>query len=89
MSDNIQSEIRQFVVSNFMFGGDGAALTADQSFLETGIVDSTGLLELIAFVEERYGISIDDRELVPENLDSLSRVSQFVARKRDAVAAKG
>ena len=57
--------------------------------METGIIDSTGLLELVSFVEEKYGISIGDRELVPENLDSLSRISQFIARKRDAVAAKG
>ena len=61
----------------------------DQSFLESGIIDSTGLLELVSFVEERYGISIADRELMPENLDSLKNLSQFVARKLEAVGAKG
>lgn len=85
-SEALASEIRTFIVSNFLFGqGDGFA--ADQSFLESGIIDSTGLLELVAFVEERYGISIADRELVPENLDSLSNISRFVMRKRDVTEA--
>lgn len=89
MVETFASEIRAFIVSNFLFGQEGKGFADDQSFMETGIIDSTGLLELVSFVEEKYGISIGDRELVPENLDSLSRISQFVARKRDAVAAKG
>ena len=88
MVDTFAAEIRAFIVSNFLFGQGGEAVTNDQSFLESGIIDSTGLLELVSFVEQHYGISVGDRELVPENLDSLSNISQFVARKLDAVAPK-
>ncbi len=82
------SAIKAFIVGNFLFGQqEGGGFTDDQSFLESGIIDSTGLLELVSFIEEQYGISVDDRELVPENLDSLRNISQFVVRKRDALTA--
>lgn len=87
MSSAFAPEIRAFIVSNFLFGQEGA-FGDDQSFLESGIIDSTGLLELVSFVEQRYGISIADRELVPENLDSLRSISQFVARKLETASAK-
>jgi acyl carrier protein len=74
-------------VKNFFIGQDGSALTPDQSFLDSGIVDSTGMLELVTFIEDEYGIKVGDDELVPENLDSLNRISAFVARKRGAVPA--
>ena len=61
-------EIRDFIVENFLFG-DTNGLGEDSSFLETGIVDSTGILELVSFIEETYGILIEDEELIPENLD--------------------
>jgi acyl carrier protein len=77
----MQNEIRQFVIDNFLFGQRSEALTDDQSFLDSGIIDSTGVLELIAFLESRYQISIDDEELVPANLDSIGRVVDFVGRK--------
>jgi acyl carrier protein len=89
MVDTYASEIRAFIVTNFLFGQEGDGFADDKSFLETGIIDSTGLLELVSFVEQRYGISIGDRELVPENLDSLRNISQFVARKLETVGAKG
>jgi len=72
--------VREFVVENFLFG-DGVNLKDDTSFLESGIIDSTGILELITFLEETYGIQIEDEELVPENMDSLQNVARFVARK--------
>ena len=88
MADTFASEIKEFIVSNFLFGQEGDGLADDQSFLESGVIDSTGLLELVSFVEQRYGIAIADRELLPENLDSLRNISQFVARKLEAVGAK-
>jgi acyl carrier protein len=88
MVETYAAEIRQFIVGNFLFG-QPTSFADDQSFLESGIIDSTGLLELVSFVEERYGISIADRELMPENLDSVKNLSQFVARKLEAVGAKG
>ncbi len=73
-------EIKQFVIDNFLFG-DGDSLQNDTSFMEQSIIDSTGVLELITYLEEQYGIAIDDEELVPENLDSLNNVSRFVSEK--------
>lgn len=76
----ISAEVKAFIVQNFMFG-QPTELAPDQSFLQTGVIDSTGLLELVSFLEERYGISVDDRDLTPENLDSLANVSRYVASK--------
>lgn len=81
MTETIAREIKDFVVTNFLFGQQGAGLADDQSFLESGVIDSTGVLELVAFLEQRYGIAVADRELLPENLDSVQNVSRFVARK--------
>lgn len=79
--ENIACEIRDFVVANFLFNQDANRLTADQSFLESGIIDSTGVLELVGFLEERFGIAVGDRELLPENLDSVQNAARFVSRK--------
>jgi len=72
--------VRHFVVENFLFG-DGEFLKEDTSFLERGIVDSTGILELVFFLEETYSIKIEDDELIPENLDNLKNIDQFLRRK--------
>jgi acyl carrier protein len=86
MVETYAAEIKSFIIANFLFGQEPERFTDDQSFLESGIIDSTGLLELVSFLEQEYGISIGDRELVPENLDSLRNASQLVARKREALA---
>jgi acyl carrier protein len=72
--------VTEFVIENFLFG-DGDRLKDDTSFIEGGIVDSTGIMELVAFLEETYGIVVEDEEVVPENLDSLARVVTFLQRK--------
>jgi acyl carrier protein len=77
------NQIRDFVVTNFLYG-DAGALQNDTSFLESGTVDSTGMLELIMFLESHYGLKIEPEEMVPENLDSINRVVQFVTRKQVA-----
>ena len=77
---NVHSEIRQFIIDNFLFG-QGEKLTDGESFLDKGIIDSTGVLELVGFLQERYSITIDDDELVPDNLDSVDRVLTFVQKK--------
>lgn len=87
MVETFAAEIKEFIVSNFLFGQEGTGFTDEQSFMETGIIDSTGILELVSFVEEKYGITIGDRELVPENLDSLRNISRLVARKRQEAPA--
>jgi acyl carrier protein len=80
MQNDVVREIRRFVVQNFLFGQDGQ-LGENDSFLETGVIDSTGVLELVAFLEEKFGIAVEHDELVPANLDSLARVTAFVERK--------
>jgi acyl carrier protein len=77
-------ELRKFIVDNFLFGDESErfAFADDESFQERGIVDSTGILELIAHLENRYGIVVADDELAPDNLDSLARIARFVERKR-------
>ncbi|MBN70855.1 acyl carrier protein [Gimesia chilikensis] len=77
----IQSEVRNFVAENFLFGEDPESLQNDDSFLETGIIDSTGVLELVAFIEDQYHVEVDDDELVPENLDSINRLIDFIDSK--------
>lgn len=89
MVDLYKADVKAFIVSNFLFGQEGTGIADTQSFLESGIIDSTGLLELIAFVEEKYGISVGDREMVPDNLDSLQNISQFIARKLQPATARG
>ncbi|HEY7497068.1 MAG TPA: acyl carrier protein [Vicinamibacterales bacterium] len=88
MADMIAAEIKEFVVTNFLFGQNGDSITNDQSFLENGIIDSTGVLELVAFLEQRFGIAVADRELLPENLDSVDNVTRFVSRKLEAQGAQ-
>ena len=83
----VQQEIRAYIVDNILFGED-EKLDSDASFQETGILDSTGFLELISFVQERFGVEIADSELVPENLDSVRKMSDFV-EKRLAVKVAG
>jgi acyl carrier protein len=85
----MQQQIRQFILTSFLFSTDDSLLGDDDSLLEKGIMDSTGVLELVAFLETQFGIKIADEELVPENLDSVSRVVQFVGRKQQAAAAVG
>jgi acyl carrier protein len=75
-----KSEIRNFIVENFLYGQDNG-LGDDVSFLQKGLMDSTGILELLSFIEEKYGISIDDEELIPDNFDSLNKLSAFITRK--------
>ena len=77
-----ESAIKNYIIENFLFG-DGKNLQQDTSFLESGIIDSTGILELITFLEENYNIKIEDEELIPENLDSVNRVVHFLEKKID------
>ncbi|PWJ86195.1 acyl carrier protein [Pseudaminobacter salicylatoxidans] len=83
MSDAIKNEIRAFIVENFLFGDDTAPLADDQSLIASDLVDSTGILEMVTFLEERFGIVMADAEIVPANLDSIARIDAFVIRKRE------
>jgi acyl carrier protein len=77
----MQQKIRKFILNSFLFSDDELLLQDGDSLLERGILDSTGVLELVAFLEEEFGASIGDDELVPENLDSVSNILAFLERK--------
>ena len=77
-------DLRHFIVDNFLFGDQSGrfAFSDSDSLQELGIVDSTGVLELICHIQERYGIAVADEDLVPDNLDSVDRIARFIDRKR-------
>ena len=77
----IEEQIRQYVANNFLFSDNGYQLSDDASFLEEGIVDSTGVLELVMFVEEIFDVTVEDDEIVPESFDSVSRLATYIRRK--------
>jgi acyl carrier protein len=81
----ITERVRSFITENF-YVDDDAALSDDASLLEHGIVDSTGVLEVIAFIEDELEVTVEDSEMRPENLDSIANIATFVARKRQAAA---
>ena len=77
----VRTQVRQFVVDSFLFGQNGHTLNDDDSFLDLGIVDSTGVLELVGFLETQFQVSVANNELIPDNLDSVSKVATFVSAK--------
>jgi len=77
---SIEQEVRKFIERNFILDGNDP-LQDEDSLLEKGIIDSTGVLELVAFLEETYHFKIEDEELIPENLDSIKNISQFIRNK--------
>ena len=80
MLDSI-AKIRTFIFENFLFDAEEDVLQNDTSFLEQGIIDSTGILELVDWLEEEFSISVEDEELVPENLDSVNLLFAYITRK--------
>ncbi len=80
----IKEKLRQYILENFLFSDNPDDLGDDDSFMEKEIIDSTGVLELIEFLEEETGIQVADEEMIPENLDSVNRIVQFVETKQQA-----
>jgi acyl carrier protein len=80
----MEAELRSFLAENFLLGEEFRGLPGSASLIEAGIIDSTGVLELVGFLEEAYEIEITDSELVPENLDSIDNVVRFVGAKRNS-----
>ncbi|HNR22882.1 MAG TPA: acyl carrier protein [Steroidobacteraceae bacterium] len=79
---SVAEQVRQYILENFLFSTDVSLLGLDESFLERGLIDSTGMLEVILFLEETFGVKVADDEMVPENLDSVNRIAAFVERKK-------
>jgi acyl carrier protein len=80
--DAYRKQVRDFLVSNFYIA-EANLLEVDTSLLDQGIIDSTGVLEVIGFIEETFGITVEDSELLPENLDSIEGIAQYVVRKKN------
>lgn len=82
----IQADIRSFIVENFMLGND-SGFDVGESLLESGIIDSTGIMHVVAFLEERFGITIEDDDMVADNLESVLRMTRFVENRIQRVSA--
>jgi acyl carrier protein len=79
---SVEQQVRSYILENFLFTNDAAALVNGDSFLEKGIIDSTGVLEMIYFLEEQFEIKVADQEMIPENLDSVDNIVRYVSNKQ-------
>jgi acyl carrier protein len=79
-----EKKLRKYILETYLFTTDDSALANEDSFLDKGIIDSTGILELVMFLEEEFGLAVADEELLPENLDSINNLVKFVAQKQAA-----
>lgn len=82
MISDIRTEIRSFIVENFLFGDESYPLLDDMSLIDNDLVDSTGVLELVSFIEQHFGVKVEDADIVPANLDSIERIAGFIKRKQ-------
>ena len=78
---NIESQIRDYIAKNLLFSSNGYRYADDTSFLEEGIVDSQGVMELVLFVEDAFSVKVDDQEIIPDNFDSITNLAAYVRRK--------
>ncbi|HZY68177.1 MAG TPA: acyl carrier protein [Devosia sp.] len=86
MTDTIKNSIRTFIIDSFLFGDTSQVITDDMSLIDNNLVDSTGVLELVFFLESTFGIAVGDAEMIPENLDSVGAMAAFVHSKSRAAA---
>lgn len=77
----LESKVRDFVLKNYLFTAEQSALKSEDSFMKNGIMDSTGILEMIMFLHDEFGVDVMDDEMVPENLDSVNNVVAFLTKK--------
>lgn len=87
MDMNMKKAIRQYILESLLFTDDESVLQDSDSFLDGGIIDSTGVMEIILFIEETFNIKVKDDEMLPANLDSVDNVAAFVMHKQAVVAA--
>lgn len=78
---DFETKLRNFILENYLFTDDQAELKNSDSFLETGIIDSTGILEIIMFIQDELNITVEDEEMIPENLDSVNNVLTYISKK--------
>ncbi|MCZ7593465.1 MAG: phosphopantetheine-binding protein [Hyphomicrobium sp.] len=84
MANDLKRSIREFIEMSFLFREGRVRLGDEESLLAAGLIDSTGILELVSYLESQFGIVVEDEEIVPENLDSVSRIAGYVAGKQEA-----
>ncbi len=82
--DDVKKQLRDYIVDNFLFGDTDTKFTDADSFMELGILDSTGILDVILYLEENFDMKVEDDELIPENLDSIDNLNAFITRKKAA-----
>lgn len=82
----INSQIKEYILENFLFTSDTSALKDEDSLLDRGLIDSTGILELVTYVEDTFGLKVADNDLIPENFDSVNNIAKFVASRQMAAS---
>jgi len=80
-STDIENRVRRFIAENLLFSKNGYPHSDETSFLETGVVDSMGIMELVMFIEENFSINIEDHEVIPDNFDSVCKVGSYIRQK--------
>lgn len=85
--DSLSQELRTFIIDSFMFGRDNGTICLHTSLIEQGVVDSTGILELISFIQKQCGITVLDEEIVPDNLDTIDNLARFIEQKQRSVGS--
>ncbi|MCK6628038.1 MAG: acyl carrier protein [Anaerolineae bacterium] len=78
---DIKAQIRQYIAKNLLFSDNGFGYDDDASFLEEGIVDSLGVMELVLFIEEKFGVKVKDEDLTPDNFDSINKLGNFIQHR--------
>jgi len=84
---SVEDMVRDYIVQNILFSSNGYPYQDDTSFLENGIIDSMNVLELVMFVEQKFGFKVEDAEIVPDNFDSIIKLSAFIRRKQELTTA--
>lgn len=79
--NDAKSIIKKFITKNFLLNSDHISFSDTDSFVEKGIIDSTGILELVSFIQQAFGLTLQDEDIIPENLDSIEKISAFIQRK--------
>lgn len=87
MAETTKDKVRSFIIENFLFGDTSYDLAENASLIENDIIDSTAVLELVAFIEDSFDITMSDSDIVPANLDSVARISAFIGARTGTVAA--
>lgn len=81
--EQIRQTVKYYILENVLYGAGENELNYDESFLEKGIIDSTGIMEIVSFIEDEYNISVYDEELIPENLDTINNLARYIKKKTE------